>query len=216
MTTDALRKSLADARRLELLTGCFELSLQESTRRLHRAIQLPSQGRGSALVDFVTRYIEQTAALIDDLERRACGRDMRDGVAPAIAMALSFFSPSPRDDLTDGLTRASGLRLLMERAYLAQRLLEEICDRLAPWRNSPLLAVDSTRINLIIHQLIGEPRANRLDVAASRVAAELLPSIRLLPDSAEMPPPDNLRRLPLARPAAGIRLDLRVPGDRNT
>lgn len=51
----------------------------------------------------------------------------------------------------------------MDESYLAHRLIEEVNDRFMSSYNAPLVSMDMTRSNLIIHHLVGEPFANRLD-----------------------------------------------------
>jgi hypothetical protein len=53
----------------------------------------------------------------------------------------------------------------MDEAYLAHRLIEEVNDRFMLRTSIPLVPVDMTMSNLIVHSLIGEPFANELDEA---------------------------------------------------
>lgn len=211
MTIENVRRTIADARRLELLTGSFEFSLQNKKRRLHRAIQLPSQRSSGALVDFVTRYIEQTVILIESMEQRARDLGLAEAVRPAISTAIAFFRVPPlpsRQTIPEGEPR---LRMLMEQAYLAQRLLEEENDLFALWRDARLITFEITQVNLIIHQLIGEPRANQLDVIAYQIALEHLPMIRQTEPVENHQPHHPLSvgdryPLPLIRSDSSIRL----------
>lgn len=177
MKMDSLRQILAEARRLELLTGSFELSLQNRTNPLHRSIELPSQGQYRMLVEFVSAYIEQVASLIETMGEQARNLGLRDAAWPALRTALvccSRLSDLP----IHGGEHPPKLRQLMEQAYLAQRLLEEIDDLFALWHGIRLMPYDTTHASLIIHQLIDEPHANQLDVLASLLAEEQLSLIQ--------------------------------------
>lgn len=178
MSLYSLRKTIADAKRLECLTGTFELFLRVKSAQLHRAIQISHRSSSDVLVDFALNYIDQTVTLIESIQQRVRQLGLEEAIAPALQTALAFFRapPLPSRDFTPG--NEPKLYQLMEQAYLAQRLLEEVSDLCALWRNSRLSSFENTRDGLIIHQLIGESRANQLDTIASRLAQEQLPVIR--------------------------------------
>lgn len=178
MSIHSLRRAIADAKRLEWLTGAFELSLRHKKAQLHRAIQIPRQHSSDILVEFATHYIEHTVALIESIQQRVRRLGLEEAIAPAIQTALAFFRAPPLPSREPVAGNEPKLYQLMEQAYLAQRLLEEVSDLCALWRNSRLSNFENTRDSLIIHQLIGERRANQLDTIAYRLAQEQLPIIR--------------------------------------
>lgn len=178
MSIHSLRKTIADAKRLESLTGTFELFLRGKSAQLHRAIQISHQPSSDVLVEFATDYIDQAVALIESIQHRVRQLGLEEAIAPALQTALAFFRAPPlpsREFVPEDEPR---LYQLMEQAYLAQRLLEEVSDLCALWRNSRLSIFENTRDDLIVHQLIGESRANQLDTVAHRLAHEQLPIIR--------------------------------------
>ena len=63
---------------------------------------------------------------------------------------------------------------LLDEAYLAHRLVEEVNDRYITHLGQPLIPLDTTVANVIAHQLIGEPFANQLDEAVHHAVDELL------------------------------------------
>ena len=65
----------------------------------------------------------------------------------------------------------------MYQAYLAHRLLEELNDALNAIYNCPVIPVDMTRSNLIVHHIIGEPFANQIDGAIQLLNDKLVKSI---------------------------------------
>jgi len=73
-----------------------------------------------------------------------------------------------------GEALASELIDLLDESYLAHRLIEEINDRYITYLGQPLIPLDTTLANLIAHQLIGEERANQLDVQVAQIVAGLL------------------------------------------
>ena len=65
----------------------------------------------------------------------------------------------------------------MYQAYLAHRLIEELNDVLSANYNCPVIPVNMTRSNLIVHHIIGEPFANQIDGAIQLLNDKLLASI---------------------------------------
>ncbi len=63
---------------------------------------------------------------------------------------------------------------LLDEAYLAHRLVEELNDRYIACFAEPLLTLDTTRANLLAHQLIGESFANQLDALLDEVLPGVL------------------------------------------
>ncbi|MDP2227952.1 MAG: hypothetical protein Q8J78_10820, partial [Moraxellaceae bacterium] len=85
-------------------------------------------------------------------------------VAPLLARILSVYR----------LPEGEGLCELLERSYLVQRMVEEVNDRFMVMAGAPLLALDMTTANLIVHQIIGEPWANALDDEAVAAASRAM------------------------------------------
>jgi hypothetical protein len=111
-----------------------------------------------------------------------------DYAAPFLDMAEDYFLHPP-DDLPD-----DGLGELLDEAFLAHRLLEEVNDHHIRHLQRPLLPVDMTEANVIVHHLLGDALANRLDQRVHDTAAKLLAReyvwerVRSLPASTASPP----------------------------
>ena len=67
-----------------------------------------------------------------------------------------------------------GLESLLDEAYLAHRLVEEVNDLYIKHFQQPLIPLDTTVANLIAHQLIGETFANQLDEVVHHADDEML------------------------------------------
>ena len=78
----------------------------------------------------------------------------------------------------DIMSAEEGLEANMYQAYLAHRLLEELNDTLSVQLNCPVIPVNMTRSNLIVHHIIGEPFANQIDSAIQLLNDKLLASIK--------------------------------------
>ena len=163
MTTEAIRDTITLAKRQEQQHQHLAQLLESRTEQtLHFAIQLPEENPQAALLDFVISYIDHVPDLIDQARDTAVAVNIQSVTEPFLALAEEFFLKPP-EIVTDHV----GLHELMDEAYLAHRLIEEINDRFMAQSSTPLVPVDMSIANLIIHSLIGEPFANELDEAVN-------------------------------------------------
>lgn len=142
--------------------------LAEKTPSLHTAIDLPDESASLRLADFVVRYIEHVPDFIEAIYEIFQEASLLSQLKPLLDVATGYFLKPP-----SLVHRNNPLEALLEEAYLAHRLLEEINDRFILHCNQPLVPMDTTRANLVAHELIGEPFANELDQAVL-FSAELL------------------------------------------
>lgn len=156
--TNQIRELVRQARAEPGQTARLQALVRSSIPRMHEAIQLPPNNAPAALVDFVWRYVEHVPNFIDALAGLTREAGIHDYAAVFLKIAEDFFLHPP--PLVDG---REGLEAIMDRAYLAHRLIEEVNDRVVARCGIPLAPMDMTRANLIMHQLIGEPFANDLD-----------------------------------------------------
>ena len=160
MNTAALRKLIQSAHQHEAATGQLARQLSTQLERLHPSIRLPIEDAQGVLERFVAAYIEQVPELLDaaDAVAREAGIDAQ--IKPVLKIAEEYFL-QPLALLNDH----DGLDGLLDEAYLAHRLVEEVNDVYIAHMGQPLIPLDTTVANLIAHQLIGEEFANRLDDA---------------------------------------------------
>ena len=118
---------------------------------------------------FVSAYIEQVPDLLDAANAVAHEAGIESQIKPVLKIAEQYFAqPLP---LLDG---HPGLEGLLDEAYLAHRLVEEVNDLYIKHLGQPLIPLDMTVANLIAHQLIGEAFANQLDEAVHHALDEML------------------------------------------
>lgn len=175
---DDIRALIRSAKQRERASGPLSRMIHRRADQLHVAIQLPAHQTETVLHDFVVRYIEHVPEFIgaiDDITREA---GINDRVLPLLNIACDYFL-SPPDLVSD----RSPLVALLDEAYLAHRLLEEVNDRFIGYCGIPLAPMDTTRANVIAHELIGEPFANELDQAVLFSAELLLSEYPLQGDS---------------------------------
>ncbi len=165
---DDIRTLIQAAKQRDLETGQLSRIIHRRAHRLHVAIELPQAQAEEALRDFVVRYIEHVPAFIEAIDALTWEAGINDRVAPLLNIACDYFL-SPPDLVSD----RSHLVALLDEAYLAHRLLEEVNDRFIGYCGIPLAPMDTTRANVVAHELIGEPFANELDQAVL-FSAELL------------------------------------------
>ncbi|ARS46946.1 hypothetical protein PSMEN_00580 [Ectopseudomonas mendocina] len=213
MNTAAVRQSIAQAQQHEISTQALARFLQAQLERLHPSIRLPEEDASGALSAFVSAYIEQVPEVLDAAVAVAREAGIEDAVKPVLKIAEHFFLQPP--PLIDG---HEGLEGLLDEAYLAHRLVEEVNDRYITHLGQPLIPLDTTRANLIAHQLIGEPFANQLDEAVHHALAGMLddasfdqPSVQAYRE--RLAAPDTVsawRRWPCLSQQLGLELQLKA------
>ncbi len=163
-----IRSLIVRAREEDQRSGGLISLFAGRTRDLHGAISLPEQRAAQLLADFVGRYIEQVPNFIEAITAITREAGIYPRIQPLLTIACDYFITPP--DIVGG---NSPLESLLDEAYLAHRLLEEVNDRFIGYCGIPLVPMDMTRANVIAHELIGEPFANELDQAVL-FSAELL------------------------------------------
>jgi len=66
-----------------------------------------------------------------------------------------------------------GFLSLLEQAYLAHRLIEEVNDQYIIRAGIPLIPMDVTKANVIVYHLLGEALANNLDEVVEETARQM-------------------------------------------
>lgn len=155
-----IRQSIALARDQEQESHQLQKFLKARQPCLHPSILLPAENADLALLQFVERYIEHVPDFLEALQDFMQEANIYDCGKSLIAIATDFFLQPPE------LTREHyGLQALIDEAYLAHRLIEEVNDRLELTCGTVLAPMDMTLSNIIVHDLIGEEFANQLDLA---------------------------------------------------
>lgn len=169
MTTAALREQIQRANEHEAATGHLHKLLEQQLPHLHRAIDVPDSEGSAALWRFVSAYIEEVPELLDAASEVAREAGIESQIQPVLKIAEDYFLAPPSI-----MAGHEGLDSLLDEAYLAHRLVEEVNDLYIRHFGQPLIPLDMTVANLIAHQLIGEAFANQLDEAVHRSVDEML------------------------------------------
>lgn len=161
MTIQAIHDTIDMAKAHENKTGHLSKLLAEHLdSTVHLAIKLPEQKPLESLLTFVITYIEHVPQFLEAARAITQEAHIAEHAEPYFQVAEDFFLKPP--EIVAGHI---GLDELMDEAYLAHRLIEEVNDQFMVHAGIPLIPMDMTLSNLIVHSLIGEPFANELDEA---------------------------------------------------
>ncbi|MEP5765500.1 MAG: hypothetical protein ABJ308_12945 [Halieaceae bacterium] len=208
MSTDAIRKLISDAVDQESRSDELLHSLEQRLPSLQERLHLPDSEPLPALVEFIRRYIQYVPEFIDSLHTQSRGNGNEALVTPFLHMAEDFFLAPPQELATD-----HGLQALLDEAFLAQRLIEELNDRHLITQHSHLVPVDMTRANIIVHHLLGDALANSLDQLVEQSVSRLLGPERLFSEpgsSGSCESGQQQRELPCM--SREVAIDLRLNG----
>lgn len=169
MGTNRIRAIILQARAHEEQTHALETGFEQRLETLEKRLVLPERDPVRSLVHFVGQYIDYVPVFIDGAEEISHQTGIFEYVAPFLHMAEDYFLAPPQEVGLD-----TGLRALLDEAYLAQRLIEEVNDRHIGRYRSALLPLDVTRANIIVHHLIGDPLATRLDALVEQTVNRLI------------------------------------------
>lgn len=167
LATD-IRKPIAAAILMEQQGKLFRSHLVRQLPRLRNKLILPERDPVSALILFTTRYIESVPGSISLVTAVSKQLNFYRYVAPFLHMAEDSFLRPPDDIST------LGLEGLLDEAFLAHRLLEEVNDCHIRNLGHPLLPVDMTEANTIVYHLLGEALASRLETLVQYASSQVL------------------------------------------
>jgi len=137
--------------------------------RLRKRLILPKSEPISALIGFVSAYIKSVPGSINLVAAVSKQLGFHNYVAPVLRLAEDYFIQPPYSINTD-----PGLEALLDEAFLAHRLLEEVNDYHIEHLGHSLLPVDMTQANIIVHHILSEPLANRLENLVQYASSHLL------------------------------------------
>jgi len=164
-----IRELIADALRREAETGALHRELEQRVTELGGKLLLPEDEPVAALMSFVTSYIRSVPSCLRLVAAVSTRQGFYDYAAPFLHLAEDYFLSPPEE-----LQGHGGLGALLDEAFLAHRLLEEVNDHHIRHLRRPLLPVDMTEANIIVHHLLGDRFATRLEQLVQFTAAQLL------------------------------------------
>ena len=208
MAQPDIREIIARAIEQEQQTHSLRNRLAANIDDFRSRLELPEAEPAEALIEFITRYIESVPGCISLVTAVSKRLGFHDYAAPFLHIAEDYFLQPPEE-----LPETGGLALLLDEAFLAHRLLEEVNDHHIRHVQRPLLPVDMTEANIIVHHLLGDSLASRLEQLVQFTASRLLEKeyvwdrVRNLPGSADqLSPTLNSSSLSSANHAVRLRL----------
>ncbi len=123
MNTAALREQISRAHQHEASTGQLVSQLKKQVPHLHSSIALADGDRNMVMTRFVTAYIDLVPDLLDAANDVAREAGIESQIKPVLKIAEHFFLQPPAI-----LAGHDGLDGLLDEAYLAHRLVEEVND----------------------------------------------------------------------------------------
>jgi hypothetical protein len=208
MASSDIRETIDAALRSESETQQLRSQLEQQLPWLQHKLLLPEREPVSALLIFITGYVESVPSCLRLVTAVSKRLGFFDYAAPFLHLAEDYFLQPP-----DALPRDRGLKSLLDKAFLAHRLLEEVNDHHIKHLQRPLLPLDMTEANIIVHHLLGDEFATRLEQLVQFTAAQLLhrehvwAQVRALPGGHETAIP-LVSSEHLTEPAQNIRLRL--------
>ena len=184
----------------------FVAYLNERVKHLHHSISLRENDGTAALASFIERYVGLVPDFVRAFEDFLSMAGVAGEIARQVVTAKEFL-----DAPVEVVSSEESLEAHIYQAYLAHRLLEELNDVLNANSHCPVIPVDMTRSNLIVHHIIGEPFANQIDGAIQLLNDKLVSAIkdevvqRKLEDYASKLSNDPVTRYPCLTDASNIR-----------
>jgi hypothetical protein len=169
MASTGIRDTISAALQSERETGQLRQRLVTRLPQLRESLVLPEIEPVDALMAFISDYVESVPGCVTLVTAVSKRLGFHDYAAPFLHMAEDYFLQPP-----DGLPSDGGLEALLDEAFLAHRLLEEVNDHHIRHLQRPLLPVDMTEANIIVHHLLGDAFATRLEQLVQFTAAQLL------------------------------------------
>jgi hypothetical protein len=159
--TSAIRDTIELAKQHEQQHG-YLAALLDTFVRDNTYVVAPTSETNSAnrLMDFIIAYIDYVPEFIDAVRIITHKTNIQEHSEPFITLAEQYFLPPSKI-----VNELQGMVEILNEAYLAHRLLEEINDRFMAKTSVPLIPIDMSMSNVLVHSIIGEPFANELDEA---------------------------------------------------
>ncbi|WP_163836196.1 hypothetical protein [Spartinivicinus ruber] len=168
-----MKQAMTEAKEQDLVSSEWIAQLAVESRQLHRTIKLPEAEGDQALFNFVLQYIEAVPGFIEHALNTAAKLDLLKSIEPIVKQAMVFFRHPPKQVRTKHhFNHLGNLYKLMDQAYLAHRLLEELNDAFMLQTGMPILPMDTTKANLIIYGMIGDNHGCELEDIVQESASQ--------------------------------------------
>lgn len=209
----ALRNQVADALAHESATGeltCYVCGVFADMCGNDPACAAKIELNAAQAIGFIRQYVGSTPRLLDAVHDASRAAGVESSLIPVLVAAEDYFLRSV-DFIPDHL----GLVGVLDDAYLAHSLLQQLSDSHRASTGAPLLPIDLARANALVRHMLGPTATNSLDAAVQEALG--LPEVQLARESLAQ----RIKSLPLAPlelvtsipDAAGMNLQLGALGN---
>ena len=171
MDVRGIRDLIKETKTIESKSKHLQKQISEQMGRLHHTIELPEDNACESIIRFVVEYIDHVPDFIEALYKASEEVGIQRFIFPFLDIAEENFLAIVT--LNEPLT---GLDVLLDKAYFAHRLIEEVNDQFLQKTGSTLIPMNMTWSNLIIHSILGEPFANELDKVVEETVKHIMRS----------------------------------------
>jgi hypothetical protein len=208
MVQSGIRDTITAALLKESETHQLRARLEQRLPQLQQVLLLPEHEPVNALMTFITGYVESVPSCLRLVTAVSKRLGFFDYAAPFLHLAEDYFLQPP-----EGLPQDGGLEALLDEAFLAHRLLEEVNDHHIKHLQRPLLPLDMTEANIIVHHMLGDEFATQLEQLVQFTASQLLHREHIWEAVRSLPGTEEATRVPfstetLTEPTQKIRLRL--------
>lgn len=171
MDVQAIRSLIKETKKTESLNRHLHWQICDQMKSLHHTIELPEENACDTVITFVVDYIDHVPDFIDALYQSSNEAGVQNFIVPFLNIIEENFLSliTQREPLT-------GLDVLLDKAYFAYRLIEEVNDQYFLKTGTVLIPIDITWSNLIIHSILGEPFANDLNQIIEKTVKHMMSS----------------------------------------
>jgi hypothetical protein len=169
MAIGSIKETIQLAILQESASGQLRTKIRQRIKWLDKKLILPNDEPESALMAFITTYIQSVPGSLSLVTAVSKKFGFHSYAAPFLHLAEDYFLQPP-----EVIAQEQGLAELLDESFLAHRLLEEVNDHHVRHLQGPLLPVDMTEANIIVHHLIGDDLATQLEQLVQFTAAQLL------------------------------------------
>jgi hypothetical protein len=188
MAVTQIKKKISDAIQHENRWGDFRAKLSPRMTELSLKLEFRNEPALDTVMDFLTDYVRSVPGSLNLVKAFSKQLGFHAYAAPFLHLAEDYFLNPPAD-----IPQEPGLEPLLDEAFLAHRLLEEVNDQHIRHLQRPLLPLDLTEANIIVHHLLGDTLAIRLEHLVEKTAAgifykaQMWEKLQSLPGSAIAP-----------------------------
>ncbi|MFK0571633.1 hypothetical protein [Endozoicomonas sp.] len=171
MDVQVIRHLIGRVKELEAQSGHLQKLIDDQIEQIHHSIELPEENACETLLIFTMDYIDHVPDFLEALAEASREAGIHSFIAPFLDIAEENFLSALTQDQP-----VNGLDLLLDKAYFAHRLIEEVNDQYLIKTGSTLIPMNMTWANLIIHSILDESFANELDVIADKTVDQMMRS----------------------------------------